>query len=50
MHDMAAFFVSMQRQERRKGGPVSRRTTDSHKLIRFKCNGIARLSSAVRQR
>ena len=47
--EMAIFFVDMQRQERRKGGPVSRRTTDSHKLIRYQRNGIARLSRAVRQ-
>ena len=46
---MAAFFASMQRQERRKGGPVSRRTTDTHKLIRYQRNGIARLSRSVRQ-
>ena len=49
VRDMAAFFASMQRQERRKGGPVSRRTTDTHKLIRYQRNGIARLSRAVRQ-
>ena len=46
---MAAFFASMQRQERRKGGPVSRRSADTHKLIRYQRNGIARLSRAVRQ-
>jgi len=46
---MAAFFASMQRQERRKGGPVSRRSADSHKLIRYQRNAIARLSRAVRQ-
>lgn len=46
---MAAFFASMQRQERRKGGPVSRRSSDTHKLIRYQRNGIARLSRAVRQ-
>jgi hypothetical protein len=46
---MAAFFTSMQRQERRKGGPVSRRTTDTRKLIRYQRNGNARLSRAVRQ-
>jgi len=46
--EMAAFFAGMQRQERRKGGPVSRRTTDTHKLIRYQRNGIARLSRAVR--
>ena len=49
VRDMAAHFTSMQRQERRKGGPVSRRTTDTHKLIRYQRNGIARLSRAVRQ-
>jgi len=49
VRDMAAFFASMQRQEWRKGGPVSRRTTDTHKLIRYQRNGIARLSRAVRQ-
>ena len=47
--DMAAFFASMQRQERRKGGPVSRRSSGTHKLIRYQRNGIARLSRAVRQ-
>jgi len=49
VRDMAAFFADMQRQERRKGGPVSRRSADSHKLIRYQRNGIARLSRAVRQ-
>jgi hypothetical protein len=49
VRDMAAFFASIQRQERRKGGPVSRRSADSHKLIRYQRNGIARLSRAVRQ-
>ena len=49
VRDMAAFFASMQRQERRKGGPVSRRSADSHKLIRYQRNAIARLSRAVRQ-
>ncbi len=49
VREMAAFFASMQRQERRQGGPVSRRTSDSHKLIRYQRNGIARLSRAVRQ-
>ena len=47
--EMATFFADMQRQERRKGGPVSRRSADSHKLIRYQRNGIARLSRAVRQ-
>ena len=49
VRDMAAPFASMQRQERRKGGPVSRRSADTHKLIRYQRNGIARLSRAVRQ-
>jgi len=49
VREMATFFADMQRQERRKGGPVSRRTADSHKLIRYQRNGIARLSRAVRQ-
>ena len=49
VREMAAFFASMQRLERRKGGPVSRRSADSHKLIRYQRNGIARLSRAVRQ-
>ena len=49
VREMAAFFASMQRQERRKGGPVSRRSADSHKLIRYQRNGIARLSRAIRQ-
>ena len=46
---MAAFFASMQRQEWCKGGPVSRRSADTHKLIRYQRNGIARLSRAFRQ-
>ena len=49
VRDMVTFFTDMQRQERRKGGPVSRRTADTHKLIRYQRNGIARLSRAVRQ-
>ena len=49
VREMAAFFASMQRQERRKGGPLSRRSADAHKLIRYQRNGIARLSKAVRQ-
>ena len=49
VREMATFFADMQRQERRKGGPVSRRTADTHKLIRYQRNGIARLSRAVRQ-
>ena len=49
VREMAAFFASVQRQERRKGGPVSRRSADTHKLMRYQRNGIARLSRAVRQ-
>ena len=49
VREMATFFASMQRQERRKGGPVSRRSSDTHKLIRYQRNGIARLSRAIRQ-
>ena len=49
VREMATFFADMQRLERRKGGPVSRRSTDTHKLIRYQRNGIARLSRAVRQ-
>ena len=47
--EMATFFADMQRQERRKGGPVSRRSADTHKLIRYQRNGTARLSRVVRQ-
>jgi len=49
VREMAAFFASMQRQERRKGAPVSSRAADTHKLIRYQRNSIARLSRAVRQ-
>ena len=49
VREMAAFFADMQRQERRKGGPVSRRSADTHKLMRYQRNAIARLSRAVRQ-
>ena len=49
VREIAAFFASMQRQERRKCGPVSRRSSDTHKLIRYQRNGISRLSRAVSQ-
>ena len=49
VQEIGAFFVSMQRQERRKGGPVSRRSSDTHKLIRYQHNGIAQLSRAIWQ-
>ena len=46
---MAAFFARMQRQERRKGGLVPRRSADTHKLIRYQRYAIARLSRAIRR-
>ena len=49
VREMSNFFADMQRQERRKGGPVSRRSSDSRKLIRYQRNGIARLSRAIRR-
>ena len=49
VREMATFFASLQGQERRKGGPVSRRSADTHKLIRYQRNAIARLSRALRQ-
>ena len=49
VREMATFFADMQRQEWRKCGPVSRRTADTHKLIRYQRNGTVRLSRAVRQ-
>ena len=45
----AAFFARMKRQERHKGGPVSRCIADTNKLMHYLCNAIARLSIAVRQ-
>ena len=49
VHDMAAIFANMQRKEWRKGGLVSRRSADTHKLIRYQRSGITRLSRSVRQ-
>ena len=48
VRDVAAFFARMQRKEWRKGGPVSRRSADTHKLIRYQRNAISRLSKAIR--
>ena len=48
VRDMAAIFANMQRKEQRKGGPISRRTVDCHKLIRYQRNAISRLSKAIR--
>lgn len=41
-------FARGQRNERRRGGPVSRRTVDCHKLIRYQRHSISRLSKAIR--
>ncbi|MDC0920023.1 hypothetical protein OAQ81_01735 [Candidatus Thioglobus sp.] len=41
-------FARSQRDERRLGGPVFRRTADCHKLIRYQRNSISRLSKAIR--
>ena len=41
-------FARSQRNERRLGGPVSRRTVDCHKLIRYQRHSISRLSKAIR--
>ena len=49
VREMATFFADMQIQERHKGGPVSRRSADTYKLICNQRNAIARLSRAVRQ-
>ena len=40
-------FARLQRDERRRGGPVFRRTADCHKLIRYQRNAISRLSKAI---
>ena len=45
----AAFFARMKRQERHKGGSLSRRSAGTNKLMRYLRNAIARLSIAVRQ-
>ena len=41
-------FARVQRDERRLGSPVFRRTADCHKLIRYQRNAISRLSKAIR--
>ena len=41
-------FARLQRDERRRGGPVFRRTVDCHKLIRYQRHSISRLSKAIR--
>ena len=40
-------FARSQRNERRLGSPVFRRTADCHKLIRYQRNAISRLSKTV---
>ena len=45
---MLRVFARSQRNERRQGGPVSRRTVDCHKLIRYQRHSISRLSKAIR--
>jgi hypothetical protein len=41
-------FARSQRNERRLGSPVFRRTADCHKLIRYQRHSISRLSKAIR--
>ena len=41
-------FARLQRDERRRGGPVFRRTVNCHKLIRYQRHSISRLSKAIR--
>ena len=48
VQSFSRIFARSQRDERRLGGPVFRRTADCHKLIRYQRNAIARLSKAVR--
>ena len=42
--EMATFFADMQRQERRKGKPVSRRSSGVKRMTRYQRNCIARSS------
>ena len=46
---MESLFTGIQKQEQDRGGQVSRRTADAHKLMRYQRNGISRLSKAVQQ-
>jgi len=48
LQSMTRLFARLQRDERRQGGPVFRRTADCHKLIRYQRNSISRLSKAIR--
>tara|TARA_B110000483_G_scaffold207953_1_gene253230 strand:- start:165 stop:452 length:288 start_codon:yes stop_codon:yes gene_type:complete len=47
--EIAAFSTSMQRQEQRKDGLVSRYSSDTYKLIGRQRSGITLLSRAIRQ-
>ena len=49
VREITTFFTDMQRQQRCKNGPASRRSSDTYKLIRHQRNGIAWLSRTVRQ-
>ena len=46
---MESLFAGIQKQEQDRGGQVSRRTADTHKLMRYQRNAISRLSKAVQQ-
>ena len=48
LRGVSRVFAHLQRDERRRGGPVFRRTVDCHKLIRYQRNAISRLSKAIR--
>jgi hypothetical protein len=48
VQSFSRIFARLQRDERRLGGPVFRRTADCHKLIRYQRNSISRLSKAIR--
>ena len=46
---MARLFAGIQKLEEDRGGQVSRRTADTHKIMRYQRNSISRLSKAVQQ-
>jgi len=48
VQSMSRLFARAQRDERRLGDPVFRRTADCHKIIRYQRNSISRLSKAIR--
>ena len=49
LRKMESLFAGTQKQEHDRGGQVSRRTADTHKLMRYQRNAISRLSKAVQQ-